>query len=71
MTKIMATIHLTVRIPESQDKELRHYMEIFNQGKTELVIQALGLLFAYLRNEEKALKESRATYVTDGVAQSP
>jgi len=67
--KLMKTIVVSVRIPDSQHKELEHYMEVFKQDKTQLVIEALALLFAHLRREEKALKERKAAYVTDGVAQ--
>lgn len=68
MSKFSRTQHLSVRIPESQYKELQHCVEVFKQDKTQLVIQALGLLFAHLRQEEKVLKESRATYDTHGMA---
>jgi hypothetical protein len=69
MTKLMKTVPISVRIPDSQYKELKHYTEVFKEDKTQLVIQALALLFTHLRRQEKALKESKATYVTNGVAQ--
>lgn len=69
MTKLMKTVHLTVRIPDSQYEELEYYSQLFKQDKTRLVIEALALLFSHLRRQEKVLKESGATYATDGMAQ--
>ena len=65
--------HITARIPESQYDELKYFSDKMDITKSDLIMQALGTLFGYLREEEKKheryLKESEAEYVTNGVAQ--